>query len=109
MKWLLALAFLFAVVCLSSCWYKCTDFRVQQSLCNGTSTQSESVSDCKNEPHPTCYYDYDQNLCICKYVAPCTSGSLQLNSAILVNFTFDVLLDLGNSSNSGKIYKDSIK
>ena len=85
---------------LTLCWHKCTEFSVQQYLCNYTQPDSTNGS-CSGDPTPNCFYDNSTSLCICKYLYACWKDDPGSDSYRLLQLNYSISLQLDNNNKQG--------
>jgi hypothetical protein len=91
----------FVLTNLTLCWHQCTEFSVQQYLCNYTNSWTTTNSSCSEQPTPNCFYDNAQSLCICKSLSPCWEDDPSSNSYRLLQLNYSISLQLDNNNKQG--------
>jgi hypothetical protein len=92
---------IFVFIHLTLCWHKCTEFSVQQYLCNYTYSENTTNDSCSENLISNCLYDNAQSLCICKYLLPCYVDALGINSYRLLQLNYSISLQLDNENKIG--------
>ena len=92
---------IFVLINLALCWHQCTEFSVQQYLCNYTHYWTTNNSSCSGQPTPNCFYDNAQSLCMCKYLSPCWGDNPEINSYRLLQLNYSISLQLDNDNKQG--------
>ena len=89
----------FVLIHLTLSWHQCTEFSVQQYLCNYTHYWTNSS--CSGQPTPNCFYDNAQSLCICEYLKPCWEDNPGNNSYRLLQLNYSISLQLDYDNKQG--------
>jgi hypothetical protein len=95
MWWTKPLCF-FALISVAFGWHKCTQFTIDQHLCNYTSAYS--VLSCSPDyDYWNCNYDNVQMLCICNYVKVCSGNNSEENIYEIIKLEYLISLQVNDS------------